>query len=256
MSDILQRIEVGYDLSHVAPGVHRGRVPLDGYWRACALQFGTATQVLSADPDFRAAARLAKGRTVIEDGLVLANLFLIVAGFLPMRPPGAIVEFGSYRGGSAFFLARLAQRFLPGTKVYAFDTFAGMPETDAVDAHKAGDFGDVNIAEIRVAAAMAGLTNLVLVQGRFEDTAVETLRSVGAVSFAHIDCDIQSAIATSYDALRPHLVPGAYIVFDDPLAASCLGAFEAVEDLLVRRDGLHAEQVYPQLVFRQPPAAD
>jgi len=31
-----------------------------------------------------------------------------------------------------------------------------------------------------------------------------------------------------------------------------LGAAEAMEDLLIRRDGLNSEQVYPHYVFRQP----
>jgi hypothetical protein len=45
---------------------------------------------------------------------------------------------------------------------------------------------------------------------------------------------------------------GGYIVFDDPLFGSCLGAFQAVEELLIRRDGHSAEQVYPHLLYRYP----
>jgi hypothetical protein len=43
-------------------------------------------------------------------------------------------------------------------------------------------------------------------------------------------------------------------VFDDPLVSSCLGAFEVIESLVIRRDGLYAEQVYPHLVYRTPAA--
>jgi hypothetical protein len=35
-------------------------------------------------------------------------------------------------------------------------------------------------------------------------------------------------------------------------AENHLGAAEAMEDLLIRRDGLNSEQVYPHYVFRQP----
>jgi hypothetical protein len=39
----------------------------------------------------------------------------------------------------------VAQELCPGTKVYGFDSFAGMPEADARrDAHKAGDFGETS----------------------------------------------------------------------------------------------------------------
>ena len=35
------------------------------------------------------------------------------------------------------------------------------------------------------------------------------------------------------------MVNGGYVVFDDAAVSSCLGATEAVEDLVIRRDGLN-----------------
>ncbi len=52
--------------------------------------------------------------------------------------------------------------------------------------------------------------------------------------------------------VKPVMVPGGYLVFDDATYSSCLGATEAVESLLVRRDGLNSEQISPQFVFRYP----
>jgi hypothetical protein len=40
--------------------------------------------------------------------------------------------------------------------------------------------------------------------------------------------------------------------FAHPLTADCIGAAEAVEDLLIKRDGLDSEQLYPHCVFREP----
>jgi hypothetical protein len=48
------------------------------------------------------------------------------------------------------------------------------------------------------------------------------------------------------------MVPGGYMVFDDATVSSCLGATEAVESLLIRRDGLSSEQIWPHFVFRAP----
>ena len=42
------------------------------------------------------------------------------------------------------------------------------------------------------------------------------------------------------------------LVFDDATTPTCIGATEAVEDLVVRRDGLSSEQIYPHYVFRAP----
>ncbi|MGH7098226.1 MAG: TylF/MycF/NovP-related O-methyltransferase [Stellaceae bacterium] len=146
-----------------------------------------------------------------------------------------------------------AQKFLPNAQVLAFDTFAGMPATDkAVDYHNPGDFEGVDLGELRQYAAQIGLNNLTYIQGLFEETAAPALRKIHKVSLCHIDCDIRSAIQSAYDSTKPYMVPGGYWVFDDPLLATCLGVTEAVEDLLIRRDGLNAEQVFPHLVFREP----
>ncbi|MFL2783217.1 MAG: hypothetical protein ACJZ9G_13470 [Rhodospirillales bacterium] len=68
----------------------------------------------------------------------------------------------------------------------------------------------------------------------------------------HIDCDIHSTITYCYESIKKYFVNGAYIVFDDCLYSHCLGAFEAVEETLIKQDGLNAEQNSPQLVFRYP----
>jgi GT2 family glycosyltransferase len=88
------------------------------------------------------------------------------------------------------------------------------------------------------------------VQGRFEEAAPSLLPQIAPITLAHIDCDIRSSVAYSYEAVKPYMASGGYIVFDDAQTSSCLGATEAVEDLLIRRDGLNAEQIYPQYVFR------
>jgi hypothetical protein len=46
------------------------------------------------------------------------------------------------------------------------------------------------------------------------------------------------------------MVKGGYVVFDDATVSSCMGATEIVEDLLIRRDGLNSEQIWPDFVFR------
>ncbi len=207
---------------------------------------------IRSDFDFQEALDRVDGRTIVRQDK-LANLFLLIKFFSTHLPFGHIVEFGSFKGGSAIFMASLAQRFLPNVQVLAFDTFAGMPPTDkTVDAHNAGDFQGVDLPELRQYVEYIGLGNLHFVQGRFEDTAPHAVRELKKTALCHIDCDIRSAIQSAYDATQPYMVPGGYWVFDDPLEATCLGAMEAVEDLLIRRDGLNAEQVWPHLVFREP----
>ena len=47
-----------------------------------------------------------------------------------------------------------------------------------------------------------------------------------------------------------HYQPGGYVVFDDPLFSSCIGAFDAMAESFVRERALLPEQVYPHFVFR------
>jgi hypothetical protein len=231
----------------------RGRNLHDGYRRGVGLQFGSVSEKILRDADFQEARDLAGRRTILGEAN-LCNLFLIIKFYLPHLPSGQIVEFGSYRGGSAIFMAALARKFLPGCRVFGFDTFSGMPPTDQrVDYHRMGSFADVDLSELRYYIDKISLAeNLEYIQGDFADTVAPTLRNVGSISLAHIDCDIRSAIECAYDAAKPYMVSGGYWILDDPMVSDCLGAAEAMEDLLIRRDGLNSEQVYPHYVFRQP----
>jgi len=236
--------------NQIPAGMRKGRNIRAGHARGWGLQFWDLKKQIAADPLYREASALAAGRTVqIEENRM--NIFLLLKFFLGKLPMGHIVEYGSFKVGSAIFMAKVCSVLHPGMQVYAFDTFAGMPTTDSeIDAHNAGDFSDVDFAELQEYIAKIGLTNLKLVRGLFEDTAPGTLPEVGSIRLAHIDCDIKSAVAYSYDASRPYMVEDGYIVLDDALFSSCLGATEDVEDLMVRRDGLNSEQIYPHFVFR------
>jgi predicted O-methyltransferase YrrM len=193
---------------------------------------------------------LATGRTIVSQDRRI-NLFLIMKFFLKNIAQGDIIEFGAYKGGNAIFMAAVAKKLYPGTKIYALDTFEGMPQTDKnIDSHNKGDFADVSFPELQGYIKSIGLDNLVLVKGLFEHTATDTLKKANNVILAHIDCDIYSAVCFSYDVVKPAMANGGYIVFDDATEATCLGATEAVEDLAYGRDRLHAEQIFPHFVFR------
>ena len=177
------RIQLGYGhtLSRVDDGPRKGRIPREGYIRSCGLCVGNLTSLCSQDPEYRAARIVSDGRGGIDEHKLM-NIFMLMTFFMS-NTKGHIVEFGCYKGGSALFMAKLAARFMPETRVYAFDTFAGMPETDkAVDLHKAGDFSDVSVESVRELAQSAGLTNIEFIPGQFEDTAPDALARIGKIA--------------------------------------------------------------------------
>jgi len=246
-------------LGQMPPGIRNGRDMRAGYVRGCALQFGNLADLCRADPVYKDAFELARSpdpegnpRTIVEEPHLM-NLFSILKMHLAGDSPGHIVEFGSMRGGSALFLAFAAKHLMPGSMVIAFDTFQGLPETDPTsEVHTKGDFGVIDVDALRQVAADNGLSNISFIEGEFKDTLPTALAEIGTVCLAHVDCDLRESVSYAYEQTKPYLVDGAYLVFDDPLIPTCLGAFEAVEELLVRRDGLHAEQVFPHLVYRYP----
>lgn len=242
---------VGQLHQNTEDAVHSGRNVTAGYVRGWGLEFGQLAEAISKDPVYADSLELARDRTLLPEHKLM-NLYLIIR-FGLHGIPGDIVEFGSYRGGSAIFMAAVASKLGQDRTVYAIDTFAGMPRTDDVlDLHVEGNFGDADLHALSDYVKDIGLTNLRLVPGLFEDVAPGTIANTSAIALAHIDCDIYDAVAYCLDAVKEHMVStGGYIVLDDPLHGSCLGALQAVEEWITR-ENVRAEQAYPHLVYRLP----
>lgn len=237
-------------LTGMARSMHKGRCAYDGSQRGWGLQFGNLKSAVLADELYQAAFSCSQGRTIMSEANRM-NIFLLMRFFLQQIPFGHIVEYGSYRGGNAIFMAYIAKRLYPGMKIFAMDTYEGMPETDkAIDMHNKGDFRDADFDSLLSYKDTLDLDNLILVKGLFEETNTRVMDEAQNVCLTHIDCDIAPAVRFAYENVRPHMVKGGYYVFDDALVSSCLGATEVVEDLVIKRDGLNSEQVWPHYVFR------
>jgi O-methyltransferase len=140
-----------------------------------------------------------------------------------LRSNGDLAECGVYKGGTAKILAEL----MPKRRVYLFDTYSGMPDTDpARDLHKAGDFADTSIAMVR--EYLADHNNVTCVQGLIPDS-LEVVRDC-TFSFVHIDLDIYSAIMSACEFFYPRMLAGGILLFDDYGYPSCPGAHAAVDE--------------------------
>jgi predicted O-methyltransferase YrrM len=238
------------EMKGLSKGIRKGRNVYEGYQRGWGLQFGQLRQKVLEDPLYNEALSLVKQRTILAEYSRM-NIYLILRFFLKNVDHGHVIEFGSYKGGNAIFMAYVVDKLYPGMKVYALDSFEGMPATDkSVDAHNAGDFKDADYIALGKYIDDKKIRNLELVKGYFEDTAEDVLKRAGKISLAHIDCDVLPSVKVSYEVVKPYMVSGGYIVFDDATVSSCIGATEAVEDIVVRRDGLNSEQIFPHFVFR------
>jgi hypothetical protein len=232
--------------------VERGRCAYDGYQRGTGLAHGTLADQVWNDPLFRkalAVARTHEVRTMCTEARLM-NLFLLIKFFLKDLSSQNIVEYGTFRGGSALFMAVLLKELYPAARVYALDTFEGMPEVnDHVDLPPPDDFADTNLNTIRFVAEQMGLDNVEFVKGLIQDTAPSVYARAGAIGLAHIDVVLHSAVEYAQDSVWSVMATGGYLVYDDATEPTCPGATRAVEQMIAGRD-LSMEQIYPHIVLR------
>ena len=179
------------------------------------------------------------------------NLFVILRRhWSDIRFPD-IIEFGCFRGGTTIFLATILKELREDARLYALDTFSGLPQASAAsDLHREGDFASCSLASVRKRCDELGLDNVTFLAGRIQDTYPRGLEGQRRFGLAHVDCDTYEAVKFACDAVWPDLGPGGYLVLDDADGSSCLGATEAMEQLVMDRR-IHSEQAWPHFVFRK-----
>lgn len=165
--------------------------------------------------------------------------------------PGAIVECGTSRGGSAILMARHLHALGGATKrVFAVDSFRGFDlaelETERSEGLVLGisddAFTSTSSEYVRRKVAKLGLADTITVlEGYFEDV----LPGMGGgaetpVSLAFIDCDLRQSMTYCAETLWPRVVPGGVIVFHDFHAHHFRGARLAVEEF-VRHAGVASD---------------
>jgi hypothetical protein len=142
-----------------------------------------------------------------------------------------VAEIGSYRGGSAYFLAK-AFKVLAGEElpVHVFDTFEGHPakisEQDTF--HVAGFFGDTSYEEVK--AYLAPFSRVDIHKGEISES-IKTLDNM-SYGLVHIDVDIYQSTLDCLNYFGARLAGGGVIVLDDFESRKCPGVRTAVIEYL------------------------
>lgn len=117
---------------------------------------------------------------------------------------GHIIECGVFRGQTIRWLARN----FAGKIIHGFDSFEGLPE----------DWTYMPKGSFDIKGVMPKVPDSVrLYKGWFEDTLpkwVEEHKST-PISLLRVDCDIYSSTKTVLSALKPLIVSGTWILFDE-----------------------------------------
>lgn len=149
--------------------------------------------------------------------LINASRCGMLLAFAENAPKGNFVELGVYRGGTAWKLLEIAN--LQDRELHVFDTFTGIPYKGALDLNQVGDFGDVDLEEVKEL-----LPEAIFHIGLFPDTLTSNVQDI---AFIHCDMDTYQATKSVKPALWRRMVLGGLIFFDD---IDLAGVRKAIEE--------------------------
>lgn len=149
--------------------------------------------------------------------------------------PGDLIETGIWRGGATILMRAFLKVYKDSTrKVYACDSFEGLPPPDSRYPEDTGDKHHlmkelaVSMEEVQQNFAKYNLLDdqVVFVKGWFKDT----LHKIESQQFAviRLDGDMYESTIQGFEALYPKLVSGGYLIVDDYVAVR--GCRQAVHD--------------------------
>jgi hypothetical protein len=144
----------------------------------------------------------------------------------------AFAEVGSFRGGSAFFLAS-AFKAVTGddAEIHIVDTFEGHPlhKISGLDSgQQPGKFATTSYEEVQ--DYLASFPRLTVHKGEATDLMANWPDR--QYSLVHLDVDLHDPTLWCLQYFGDRVVPGGIIVLDDFGAASCPGVAIAVEEFL------------------------
>lgn len=167
-------------------------------------------------------------------GMDLDRLYTLWQG-VTGAPAGPLVEVGSYKGGSAKFIAEAMRRAGRSARFFVCDTFQGHAQVDKRfdtihrDPRK---FVDTSIEEVR--QYLRAYDDVHLVQGDIRETAA-ALTATPEWAFVHVDVDVYATTDFCLKYFAPRLLAGAWLVVDDYGFTTCPGAKQAVDDFIRER---------------------
>lgn len=118
--------------------------------------------------------------------------------------PGAIVEFGCYKGDTAKLITALTTK-----PVYVYDSFQGLPNTGETTSGEMATSLESLVENFQT----DGLRLPIIRKGWFNELLPQDLPE--QISFAHLDGDLYSSTMDALRLVYGRLVPGAVVLIDD-----------------------------------------
>lgn len=157
-----------------------------------------------------------------------------------LKNEGNFVEFGCYRGSTTLLIGKLLAKSAPEKRLFAYDSFDGLPEKMHEDFSDAGrDFkqGALTVSKREVVEKIrrVGLKNVVLKKAWFAELTAQDLPE--QIAFAFIDGDFYASQRTALNLVSPRLATSGVIICHDYNNPDLPGASQAVDEFLIKNDG-------------------
>lgn len=176
--------------------------------------------------------------------------YMRVAGAAGRVLPQNYFEFGCHSGRTFSAAVNASQYFrMNNAQFYAFDSFEGLPQTNEAEdgCFKTGTFCTPRAEFVRIVRDKTGmkLPEANVVQGYYADTLTPELQArMPKAGVVHIDVDLYSSTVEVLHFLKPLLVPGSLLIFDDWYAfpgGSLMGERKALTEFLDGNPGYTVE---------------
>src|SRR3989338_2280148 len=180
-----------------------------------------------SDSLFNETYRVIKNYTLV-DKYRCYELWQLVAQTTKLR--GALIEVGTWRGGSGALIAKKAKQSGIKDNVYLCDTFKGIVKSGINDTfYKGGEHADASEKNVKEITGELNLDNIKLLAGIFPDETAGLITDT-EFRFCHIDVDVYQSAKDAALWLWPKLVAGGIVVFDDYGWEGCDGVRKFVNE--------------------------
>jgi len=168
-----------------------------------------------------------------------------VQAVLIAKIPGALVECGVARGGSAALMG-LQTRMASNRKLWLFDSYEGLPEPGERDFQygvtgnhvrplpKGSCLGTYTaVEELLFEKLHLSRGQVTMVKGWFQDTLPPNAGKIGDIAVLRIDADWYDSVRLCLDTFYDQVVSNGFVIIDD--YGTCFGAQQAVEEFRASR---------------------
>jgi O-methyltransferase len=181
---------------------------------------------------------------------ILTHIYQAICYLESAGIEGDIIEFGTFRGGTTVFMAKVLNELKSSKKIYSFDTFKGFPgKTSSLDIF---DDEKYNYADYTEVKKYCSNYNIELISGNI----METINVIDKkkVSLAFFDTDNYSASKIALEKIYPNTSIGGIFAFDHYYSKEwikTIGERIAAKEILLEKNmfHLHGTGVFMKVKF-------